>query len=133
MIIDSGNRGQIMLITVMVLSSVILGASAIAGLLTLYQIRQSVDVVNSTKAIYAADAGLEWELYRFFKDVNVAQPVFANGADVTLSCNATIADQGGVTVESVIAKATGQAGQTSRAFQVSFDHEVFEASPFCTP
>src|SRR3989338_10873566 len=60
-------RGQIMLLTVLALSGTILGATTIAGLLMVYQIRQSNDIVNSTKAIFAADAGLEWRLYKFFK------------------------------------------------------------------
>ncbi len=54
-----------MVLTIMVLGGVMIGASTIAGLLTLFQIRQSTDMTNSTKAIYAADTGSEWSLYRF--------------------------------------------------------------------
>ena len=55
-------KGKVMLLTVLVIGGLLLGASAIAGLLMVYQIRQSGDVANSTKAIFAADSGIEWEL-----------------------------------------------------------------------
>ncbi|MDO8430221.1 MAG: hypothetical protein Q7S73_02540 [bacterium] len=66
----TNNGGQVMLITVLALSGTILGATTIAGLLMLYQIRQATDVVNSTKAIFAADSGFEWRLYKFYKTDN---------------------------------------------------------------
>lgn len=72
-----------MLLTVLVLSSSILGASAIAGYLMLLSIRGATDLASSAKAIIAADAGLEWELYRFFRnDPGYPAPVFLNNAIV---------------------------------------------------
>jgi len=52
--------GQAMLIAVLSLGGAILGATAVAGLLTLYQIRATTDSENSARAIFAADAGIEW-------------------------------------------------------------------------
>lgn len=60
-------RGQVMLMTVLIISGTILGATTIAGLITLNQIRQSANVSDSAKAIYAADTGIEYELFRIFK------------------------------------------------------------------
>ncbi|TRZ65014.1 MAG: hypothetical protein D4Q79_00265, partial [Spirochaetia bacterium] len=60
-------RGQAMLLTVLVLGASILGVSTIAGYLTLLKIRAASDTANSTKAIFAADTGIEWELYKQFK------------------------------------------------------------------
>lgn len=54
-----------MILTVMTLGSTMLGITAIAGLLLIYQIRQSADLSNSAKAIFAADTGIEWVLYDF--------------------------------------------------------------------
>ena len=48
--------------TVLVLGASILAASTVAGYLTLLKIRTSSDVTNSAKAIFAADAGVEWKL-----------------------------------------------------------------------
>ena len=125
-------RGQVMLITVLVLSGTILGATAIAGLLMIYQVRQSTDIMNSTKAIYAADSGIEWRLYKFFKTdfqvcKNCSDPVDPGGAcpqpamlnisgsqsPIITSC----ATFGGVATTTVI-KATGNSGNTSRAFEI---------------
>lgn len=55
--------GQAMLLTVIALGGTLLGATTIAGLLMLHQIRQSTDLKDSTKAIFAADAGLEMAGY----------------------------------------------------------------------
>ena len=114
-----------MLITVLALSGTILGATAIAGLLMLNQIRQSNDIVNSNKAIFAADTGLEWRLYKFFKaDNQVCQdcpnggacpgPSFVNGASFQATCSA----QGAGTTTAVSVKSTGISGNNSRALEI---------------
>ncbi|MCP6720210.1 MAG: hypothetical protein KJI72_02735 [Patescibacteria group bacterium] len=61
------NSGQVMLISVIMLGGILLSAAAIAGLLTIYQIRAANDVVNSAKAIFAADTGIEVVSWCFFK------------------------------------------------------------------
>ncbi len=121
--------GQVMLITVLVLSGTILGATAIAGLIMLYQVRQSTDIVNSTKAIYAADSGIEWRLYKFFKaDVQVCkncsdpldpggacpQTQFQNNSSFESTCNAQLSG-GNLTVD---IKSTGFSGNNARAFEI---------------
>lgn len=75
--------GQALLLSVMVIGGVLIGASAIAGVLMTYQVRQTNDVVNSMKAFYAADAGVEWETY----NVNVPAPFpsFSNDISATSS------------------------------------------------
>ncbi|MFA5083937.1 MAG: hypothetical protein WC475_00925 [Candidatus Paceibacterota bacterium] len=102
------NKGQVMLMTVLVIGGLLLGASSIAGLLMVYQIRQSSDVVNSTKAIFAADTGIEWELYRLFANPGYAKPIMTNQADFSTIVYGTS------TIKSV-----GTAGHSSRAFQAS--------------
>ncbi|GEM_PF-1991475 len=64
----STSSGQVMMITVLVLSGVIIGAAAIAGILTVRQTRQTADASNSSKSVFAADAGLEWRLYKLYND-----------------------------------------------------------------
>lgn len=119
------SAGQVMLITVLVLSGTILAATAVAGLLMLYQIRQSSDIVNSTKAVYAADSGIEWRLYKFFKvdgqkcnpdDSNFLPPALANGATFQVTCDSQVA--GGT--ESVTMKSKGISAKNARAFEVNF-------------
>ena len=52
--------GQVMLLSIMILGGVMLSASVIAGVLLWYQVRQVNDAVSSAKAIFAADAGIEF-------------------------------------------------------------------------
>lgn len=85
------NRGQLMLITVLILGGTILGASAIAGLMTTYRLRQSSDAKDSALAIFAADAGLERAFYRCFKqavpdcsDFDSTTDPLSNGAEYSV-------------------------------------------------
>lgn len=125
--------GQVMIITILVLGGAILSATTIAGLLMLYQIRQTTDIANSGKAIYAADAGIEWSLYNWFCTISgkgvcdVSKPSFSNRAnfEVTALCTAfngeplvpclPTSDPFAVTFRSV-----GTAGNSTRALGLSF-------------
>ncbi len=65
-----------MLLTVLIVSGAILGATAIAGLLMVYQMRQATNFGQSVQALFAADTGLEWSLYRRFEKSDYPKPVF---------------------------------------------------------
>ena len=84
-----------MLLTVLIVSGTILGATTIAGLLMLYQIRQSTDFGRSLQAIFAADTGLEWQLYRKFAETDAGkeypQPTFSPeaAADFAVTVSST--------------------------------------------
>ncbi len=76
-----------MILSVLTLGTVMLGASAIAGFLAIYQIRSSWDAANSAKAIFAADTGIEWGLYKYSKPTSTAPaPVMSNGAYYSVVC-----------------------------------------------
>ncbi|MBI2406017.1 MAG: hypothetical protein HYV25_00350 [Candidatus Harrisonbacteria bacterium] len=81
-------KGQVMLMVVVLLSGVLLGVTAIAGFLTLHQLRLATSAADSTRAIFAADTGVEWEFYKHFRCASAASsptrcgeppPVLANG------------------------------------------------------
>ncbi|MDP2705702.1 MAG: hypothetical protein Q8O49_00660 [bacterium] len=83
------NSGQAMILTVIMMSGIFMLATAIAGMVTFYQLQQASDVNNSTMAIFAADGALEEGLYRYLNtDINCDQPIcdiegipiFSNGA-----------------------------------------------------
>lgn len=109
--------GQAMIIAVLSLGGVILGATTIAGFLMLYTIRATSDSTNSAKAIFAADAGVNWALYSYFNPPEQASTTFSNGATVAVVCSDTTGnavscgDSGAV---SAISK--GIAVNSSRAF-----------------
>jgi hypothetical protein len=98
-----------MLLATLALGGAILGATTIAGILILYQIRATTDSEHSAQAIFAADAGVEWALFDFYctqgttpRCVEPPDPVLpgappgtlANGAVLTATCY----DATGVTV-----------------------------------
>lgn len=121
--------GQAMLLTVLALGGAILGATTIAGVLMLYQIRSTTDAAHSAQAIFAADAGIGWAEYDRYCGyagtcVNPGgeqpMPVFAASSDasVTVSCydpnNSVVACGTTSTPTSAIAK--GQSLTSVRAF-----------------
>ncbi len=109
--------GQAMIIAVLSLGGVILGATTIAGFLMLYTIRATSDSTNSAKAIFAADAGVNWVLYSYFNPPEGASTTFSNGASVSVVCsdkNDTAVSCDDPAVVSAIAK--GIAVNSSRAF-----------------
>lgn len=115
--------GQAMILAVLALGGTMLGATAIAGFLMLYQIRQATDFQSSAKALFAADAGTEWALHSYFTPPAGSIPTFSNGGTVQVTCY----DGTGVTVVScdatssaVEAISKGNAGDTKRAFFVGF-------------
>lgn len=139
--IKNKRSGQVMILTVMALGGAILGATTIAGLLMLYQIRQSTDLANSAKAIYAADAGLEMSLYNWFCDSNNRTPcpapnaaawngktlVLTNGSKAVVSQYCF--DSNGAQLQTCVPtsnassttfKSLGSSGNSSRAFGLSF-------------
>ncbi len=108
--------GQVMLLTVMLLTGVILSTASLAALLILYQIRQTTDVIASTQAIFAADAGLECALYKNLKEGSQGcgekdkeEPVkLTNGAEfITVTAGNTI-------------KSAGKSRRSARAFEAAF-------------
>ena len=102
--------GQVMLLTVLLLGGTILGATTIAGYLMIQKIQIASDITNSTKAIFAAATGIEWELFRKFKDPNFPKPVLSNGATFESS----------VSEDGSVIKSIGTSLRTSRAFELQF-------------
>lgn len=74
------------MITILALGGTMLGATTIAGLLMLYQVRQATDLKLSNKAVFAANTAVEWGNYQgivsptpvdthFFNDGPNGQPL----------------------------------------------------------
>ncbi|MCX6703019.1 MAG: hypothetical protein NTW60_04125 [Candidatus Wolfebacteria bacterium] len=109
-------RGQVLLMTVLVLGGVMVAASTIAGYLMLLRIRQSTDSASSAVAIAAADAGIEWDLYQRTKDS--ARPeldrYYPNSPSLTNGANLEVYSSPTST------KSIGKYSNTFRAFEVTF-------------
>jgi hypothetical protein len=122
-------KGQAMILAVLALGGTMLGATAIAGFLMLYQIRQSTDFESSGRALFAADTGTEWALYTYFTTSSVPLPgsttaPFQNGATTEVICyDSTGASEVACdnTSTAAMAYAEGDDQNTRRAFSVGFD------------
>lgn len=114
-------NGQTMLLTVMILSSAVLGATVLASLLVLFQLRQSSDAKSSTQAIFAADSGIECILFEriggTFNYQNCgAPPATPPQIDLDNGAFYTVVELGGGDGF----KSVGRAGRTTRAFEITF-------------
>ena len=110
-------QGQLMLISVFILGSVILGTTMIAGLIMTYRLRQVADVKDSARAIFAADAGLERALFQCFK-LGIPTTTCANfSGSLTNGASYTVIYNGGTPQE---IRSLGAAGRASRALRFRF-------------
>jgi len=71
-----------MLLMVIILSAVFLGSAVTAGLLMVYQLSQVSRAVDSARAIFAADTGLERGLFRVFRCGDPANNILNNSAHI---------------------------------------------------
>lgn len=112
----NNRRGQAILLTLLVIGGMLLAATTIAGLLVVFQLRQSSDVVNATKAIFAADSGIELGLYRYFGGVAENQTEFLNSATFKVSCS-----PGGdcASASTTVIKSLGISGNVARALELT--------------
>lgn len=115
-------KGQVMILSVLALGGTILGATTIAGLLMVYQLRSTSDIANSAKAIFAADTGIDWMLYQFSKPSSTdPQPAFSNGASVTAICydsSSSVVDCRGSSAATF--RSIGRSGSSYRALELNF-------------
>jgi len=110
------SKGQVMLLTVLVLGGVILGASAIAGYLMMVKLRQATNVVNSTKAIFASDSGVECELYKY-NFLNPQSPRVINCSALSFNGDVGVTTQ---LLNSTYVKSMGRAFGSRRSFTIDF-------------
>jgi len=110
-----------MILSVLMLGGAMLGATAIAGLLMLFQIRQSADFQSSAKSIFGADAGVEWALENTFQSPTPL-PSFSNGVLLDVTCYDASGNQLDCSNgSSTSAISRGTVGGTKRAFLVKLD------------
>lgn len=113
-----------MLLSILLISSSILIFSAVAGYLMVQRIRLATDFIDSTRAIFAAEAGLECQLY----NLNLSNPgsprsedcggiVFYNGT-LRTSASTTIYTQGASTT---IVRSAGSSNNAHRALLYVFE------------
>lgn len=108
---NNKESGIALLLTIIILSIVTLIAVLIANIV-IVQLRLARDIGDSQAAIYAADSGIEWQLYQIKKGVSVASPIMSNGATVETK---VIGEASNFTVKSL-----GSYQSVKRQFEVNF-------------
>jgi hypothetical protein len=107
------NSGQIFILSMLILGGSLLAASVIGGYLMLLHIRQSTDSMNSAKAIYAADSGIEWELWQNnVTDEFVSDEISNGDAGLNFGNGASFRLKRFPTSTQVIGSAPGGSGRT---------------------
>mgnify|MGYP005812954449 CR=1 FL=1 len=82
-------KSQIMILVVVLMTTVF--SLAISSQMSfLLNLRQSRLIMDSVKAFYAADSGVEWKMYQFFIEKNASTPSLTNGTSCCGSENVTI-------------------------------------------
>ncbi len=108
---ENNERGIALLLTVIILSIVTLIAVLIADIV-IVQLKLAKDIGDSQAAIYAADSGIEWQLYKIRKGVSAASPVMSNGATVETTVTGT--------APNFTIKSLGSYGTVKRQFEINF-------------
>ena len=112
---NTPRRGQVMLLTVLIMSAVFLSATVIAGLLMVYQLNQVTSVVSSAQAIFAADAAIERGKFKIFRcntpsniEVIAGVPTWdvGSGQNIDLCATITNADPATPSIKSFLNGAT---------------------------
>lgn len=100
---------------VLILGSTMLGVASIAGYVSLQEIRSSIDIVDSTKAIYAADSGVDWCFYQKFGPTGSSTTPCVTNYNLGNGSSVSVTEQG----QEV--KSIGTANRSSRAFGIFLD------------
>ncbi|MGC9603210.1 MAG: hypothetical protein ABSF47_01955 [Minisyncoccia bacterium] len=129
------SSGQAMVMMVIMMGGMMLSATAVAGLLMFYQLRQANESSASGMAVFAADAGLEAGSYCYFKEdflsnqtpqLNIpycrdSSSAFLNGASYQSSLTFTF---NGDKVSGFVQNSYGFSGKTERALQNVFSNQL---------
>jgi hypothetical protein len=109
--------GQIMVITVLILSVTALAAGIISTSLIVSELRRVRGLSDSTKAVYAADSGIEYELYRALVDPTYTFPYLVN-SDGSYPLQNGASFQTSVTGSTI--RSLGQFQDSFRAFSLTY-------------
>lgn len=104
-------EGIALLLTMIILSVVTLVSVFIVNVVS-KELKLANDINDSKKAIYAADSGVEWQLYQIRQGASVALPVMSNGATVSVTITGSY--------PSFNIKSLGSFNTVKRQFEINF-------------
>jgi len=116
-----GEKGQVMMLTVLLLSLAFSLASFLAGSIIVYQVRAASTITSAMVAVFAGDSGLQCGLYQQIKEPTFACPpgttstYMTNGAIYETSVGSST-----VSTSTTVIRSKGIFRETSRALEASF-------------
>jgi len=114
---QKGQKGQAMLLAVLLIGTSVLVITSLSGYMMLQRIRMGFNFVDSTKAIFAADAGIECEFYNSFKGASMDCDGLDFSDILTKVQTVIVSDDKGVPQ---YIKSIGTSNKSSRAFVAEF-------------
>ncbi|MBI5421498.1 MAG: hypothetical protein HZA35_04295 [Parcubacteria group bacterium] len=118
---DDTERGQVMMLTVLLLSLAFSLASFLAGSIIVYQVKAASTITNAMVAVFAGDSGLQCGLYQQVKDSTFVCPpgpminYMTNGSTYDIVIGSSTASS-----STVVIRSKGVFRDTSRALEASF-------------
>ena len=112
------NSGQVMIMVIIMIGGILLSATAITGILMVYQIRQANDAGSSAQAFFAADAALEWQLANVYK--NYTDPLVLENGTTATSNFEIITDPLDSNISVIDFTSQGFSGNTVRSLETVF-------------
>lgn len=106
-----------MLLSVMLIGTSVLTITSLAGYLMLQRIKMGNQFIDSTKAIFAADAGIECEYYNYFKNGGIVCGNLSFSDPATKVQTSVVLNASG-TPQYI--RSTGSSNKFKRAFLVEF-------------
>jgi len=113
----ANQNGLALLFAVIILSIVLLIAVFIVNVVVT-QLKLAGDINNSVAAIYAADAGVECQLYKIRQSVSLN--CYTSGGQITMSNGAAISTTVTGSAPNFTVKSLGSFRDVRRQFEVSF-------------
>ena len=116
------NRGQVMLMSVLLICGAILAVSALASSLVLQQLKKSTAAGESARAVFAADAGVERALWERYHNSAVQSGCASSTSPLSFSDMLTNDSEYTTLIKGCdYASSLGEYGRSVRAFHISFD------------
>ncbi len=112
--------GQAMLIVVLILGATMLGVTTVVGYISLQKIKNVANITDSTKAIYAADSGVEWCFYNKFSSNGTSTFSCDGSSPTTGTSSLSLSNGASVSVSNVgqEIKSIGTVNNSYRAFGI---------------
>lgn len=127
----SSQSGQVLLLSVLVLSGVIISTSFFVGYLMVQRLKQAVLTIDSAQAFYLADSGVEFELYKILKNNNnsfTCPRILSQDAEIDSSIEISSDSQLDDINLGLVIKSTGHIKNIGRNYDVSRSQMDFSQS-----